>query len=191
MENEVWKDIQGYKGLYQVSNLGRVKSLNYHRTGKEKILKPAKNTTNYFFVCLCKERKQKCFLVHRLVAQAFIPNNENKPQINHLDEDKTNNIVSNLQWVTAKENINYGTHNERMAKTLKSRKRSQETIEKMSIPIVQLTKTGDYIATYQGARHIGRDLGFHQSNITQCCKGKLKTANGYKWMYLSDYQKAV
>lgn len=177
MKNEVWQTIEGYEN-YQVSNLGRVKSLNYNRTGKEQILKPVKRKNKYLSVNLCKNGKIKNLLVHRLVAQAFLPNPKNMPDINHKDENKQMNIVSNLEWCTRKQNINYGTHNERVAKTL-------------SIPIVQLTKNGEYIATYQGAMQVEKDLGFNNSNISSCCNGKRKTANGYKWQYLSDYQKAI
>ena len=110
---EIWKDVQGYEGLYQVSNLGRVKSLGRfvdklkcHYWQEEKILKPRKNHYGYLRFNLYKDGKTKTFSVHRLVAVAFIPNPENKPQIDHINADKTNNTVNNLRWVTCKENIN-------------------------------------------------------------------------------------
>ena len=93
-----WKDIPGYEGLYQVSNLGEIKSLNYRNTGKEKIIKPRKNKGGYLRVVLCKNGKQKDFLVHRLVAIAFIPNHNNYNQVNHKDENPSNNNVNNLEW---------------------------------------------------------------------------------------------
>ena len=109
---EIWKDIQGYEGLYQVSNLGRVKSLGRfvdklkcHYWQEEKILKLHKKHNGYLGVILLKDRKFKNFKVHRLVALAFIPNPENKPQIDHINAIKTDNTVNNLRWVTAKENI--------------------------------------------------------------------------------------
>ena len=98
---EIWRDIDGYEGLYQVSNKGRVKSLKY---GKERILRPGWKTGGYLFVILCKNGNQSKQRIHRLVAQAFIPNPNNKPQVNHLDENKKNNCVDNLEWATAKEN---------------------------------------------------------------------------------------
>lgn len=107
MNNELWLDISGYENLYQVSNHGRIKSLNYRRTGKEQILKQATNKDGYKFVSLRKNGKGKTFTVHRLVAKAFIPIIENKVEINHIDCNKTNNCVSNLEWCTHKENTDY------------------------------------------------------------------------------------
>ena len=113
MSEEVWKDIEGYEGRYQVSNLGRVKRVT---TGR--ILKSCKNRGGYLYVNLCKQGVVSNKRIHRLVAQAFIPNPENKSDINHIDEDKTNNTVTNLEWTTRKENLNHGTHNDRVSKTL-------------------------------------------------------------------------
>ena len=97
---EIWKDIDGYEGLYQVSNLGRVKSFNYNRTGKEMNLKPV-NTCNgfgYLYVNLNKNGKTRLFYIHRLVAKAFLENPDHKSDVNHKDENKTNNCVENLEW---------------------------------------------------------------------------------------------
>ena len=113
METENWKDIEGYEGLYQVSNLGRVKSLNYHRSWKEQCLKPGK-VCGYLYVILSKDGEVYGKYVHILVAEAFIPNPFNLPYVNHKDEVKTNNCVSNLEWCTAKYNTNYGTGMRRM-----------------------------------------------------------------------------
>ncbi len=124
---EIWRDIAGYEGLYQVSNLGRVKSLE--RTTKRfngfkvceykdgnKILKQSKNYKGYLFVGLCKNGKEKKYKVHRLVAEAFIDNPNNLPQVNHKNENKECNISNNLEWCTNKYNCNYGTRNERIYK---------------------------------------------------------------------------
>lgn len=109
---EIWKDITGYEGLYQVSNLGRVKSTQYFHGTNERILKPISTHNGYFRVHLRKDGKLKTFKIHRLVAEAFIPNPDNLPQINHKDEDKTNNRVDNLEWCSARYNCNYGGRNE-------------------------------------------------------------------------------
>lgn len=120
---EVWKDIVGYEGLYQISNLGRVKSLNYKHTGKERILKDRKTNKGYLRAVLYKEGKQKQFLVHRLVAEAFVPNPENKPCIDHIDTNPLNNVCTNLRWVTQKENCNNSLSKEHYSKTKKGKKR--------------------------------------------------------------------
>ena len=112
---EIWKNIDGYEGLYQVSNLGRVKSLekfiydtiNRTQHNKERILKPGKSKTGYLQVILCKDRKIKTFSVHRLVAMTFLENPNNLETVHHIDEDKTNNKVSNLEWTTQKKNVQY------------------------------------------------------------------------------------
>ena len=111
-----WKDIPGYEGLYQVSNIGEVKSLNYKRTGKSHLLKQAKDRDGYFKVILVKDKKHKNKSVHRLVAETFLDNPGNLPQVNHKDENPGNNLVTNLEWCTAKYNVNYGTRNERAGK---------------------------------------------------------------------------
>ena len=168
--NEIWKDIDGYEGLYQVSNLGNVKSLNYRHTGKERILKPGNNGLGYLQVNLCKNRKTRHFTIHRLVAKAFLENPDNKSDVNHKDEDKTNNCVDNLEWMTRKDNINYGTHNERMAK---SRSKS----------VLQFTKNGKFVKEWPSVIQIERDLGFSSGNISQCCNGKYKSAYEYIWKF--------
>ena len=112
---EIWRDIKGYEGIYQISNKGRVKSLNYRRTGKEKILKPGKTKPGYLCISLYKKgEKCKCFSIHRLVAQAFLPNPDNLPIVNHKDENKLNNNVENLEWCNSEYNLNYGNRNERV-----------------------------------------------------------------------------
>lgn len=163
---EIWKDIKGYEG-YKVSNLGNVKSLNYNRTGKEKILKPKKNK-GYLYVNLCKQGKVKFYLVHRLVAQAFIPNPNNYPQINHKDEDKTNNTIQNLEWCDRKYNNNYGTRNQRSALS-----RSKQVL---------CVETG---LLYTSLIEVQRQLGFAQPNISSACTGRYKTAYKYHWEYVS------
>lgn len=163
---EIWKTIKDYPN-YQVSNLGRVKSLNY---GKEKILKNNKDKDSYFQIALSKEGKVKVFKVHRLVASAFLPNPDNLPQVNHKDENKTNNCVDNLEWCTGRYNNNYGTHNERMAKA-------------KSLSILQFTKQGEFVKKWSSAMQVERELKFYQGNISKCCKGKYKSVYGFIWRY--------
>lgn len=132
---EIWKAVKGYEGLYEVSNTGKVRSLNYNRTGKVKELLRG-NCGDYLFVSLCKEGKRKPFLIHRLVVQTFIGEIPKGLIVNHKDENKQNNNVDNLEIVTQKYNLNYGTRNERAGKkisaALKGKKRSLETCAKIS-----------------------------------------------------------
>lgn len=122
---EIWKDIKGYEKLYQVSNLGRIRSLDRiilqyngyddgERLYKGKILKPCIKPNGYSQVGLWKDKKVKWFIIHRLVAETFIPNPENKPQVNHKDENKQNNNIKNLEWCSCSYNINYGTRNDKV-----------------------------------------------------------------------------
>lgn len=169
---EIWKDIEGYEGVYHVSNLGRAKRVT---TGR--ILKSGKDRGGYLQVDLCKNGKHKTHRIHRLVAQAFIPNPENKPEVNHIDENKTNNMVSNLEWMTAKENSNHGTRNERMAKAIS---------KSNSIPIIATNiKTGESTELY-GTSECARQLGLNQSNITSVLKGRRETVGGYTFQYKEE-----
>lgn len=114
MKQEIWKDVCGYEGLYQVSNIGNVRSLNYRVVrGRINELSRGLSKTGYYVVVLCRDKKQTTVHVHRLVAEAFIDNPDNKPVVNHKDENKTNCSVDNLEWVTQKENVNLGTSLER------------------------------------------------------------------------------
>ena len=175
---EIWKDIVGYEGLYQVSNWGRVKSLNYNKTGKEKILTPLKSKNGYLSVQLCKKGKIKRYLVHRLVALAFIPNDdpERKTQVNHISEfEKTNNRVENLEWMTPKENINHGTGIQRRVKKTRNGKRSKI--------VYQYLLNGEFVKEWPSVHEIKRKLGFRCGNISNCCNGKYKTSHGFIWQY--------
>lgn len=119
LPKQIWKDIEGYEGKYQVSNTGRVRSLNYNRTGKIKVRKQGKDKLGYKSVFLCKDGKNKGYLVHRLVAQAFIPNPNNYPVVNHKDENPSNNTVWNLEWCTQEYNCNYGNCRKKMSEAHK------------------------------------------------------------------------
>lgn len=178
MKDEIWRDVKGYEGHYKVSNLGRVRSLKY---GKERVLKPKMNRKGYLCVSLCKNGKYKHCKVHRLVAIAFIPNPDNLPCINHIDECKNNNIETNLEWCDAAYNTNYGTGVERRAKKLTNR-------PDCSKRVYQYTKSGAFVRSYASTHEAARQSGIKQSDISRCCLNKPKhhTAGGYIWRYNSD-----
>lgn len=168
---EIWKDIEEYEGLYQVSNLGRVK-----RIKSDRILKGCKHINGYLGVTVYKNSIAYTKYIHRLVADSFIPNTENKPQINHIDENKTNNVISNLEWSTAKENSNHGTRTERSSKT-------------QSIPIIATNiKTGESTEFY-GSNECARRLGLHKQNISKVLKGERKQTGGYTFKYKEELNK--
>lgn len=173
MIEEQWLDIPGYEGLYQISNFGRVKSFYFKNPC---ILKPHK-VRGYSNVALYKNKKKKQFYIHRLVMENFYPiENTNVLDVNHKDEDKSNNHISNLEWMTHKDNLNYGSRTEkaRMKRQGKNSSRSKKVrcIEKDVI--------------YEALREAERQLGIPASNISRACKGKIKTAGGYHWEYVEE-----
>lgn len=177
MIEEIWKDIKGFEG-YQVSNLGRVKSLERFRKGKngslvtvkEKILKPRMLNSGYYIVQLYKNSIPKWYQVHRIVWEAFNGSISEGLQVNHINEVKSDNRLSNLNLMTRKENINYGTGIERRAK-------------KQSKVVLQFTLDNILVKEYPSAHQVERELGFSHGNICACCNGKLKQAYGYIWKY--------
>lgn len=190
MENriEIWKPVVGYEGLYEVSNLGRVKSLGKGKTWKTERIKKAKIGSNgYNSLTLWKNGKENGFLVHRLVAEAFIPNPNNLPQVNHKDENKQNNCAENLEWCTCEYNLNYGTHNERMKKHHYSPMLGKfGKLHPNSKPIYQFSLEGNLIKMFESTREVERELGYRNSNISSCARGKYKTAYGYVWRYKEE-----
>lgn len=156
---EEWRDVPGYEGLYEVSNLGRVR-----RNGR--ILRPYKDTWGYLSVSLSKNGIRRIVSVHRLVAQSFIPNPNNYPQINHRDENKTNNAISNLEWCTCEYNQNYGTRNERLSK-----------------PVLQYDLLGNFVREWPSVSKVEEEMGI--THISDCCLGRYgyKTAKGFVWRY--------
>ena len=177
--SEEWRDVVGYEGLYQVSDQGRVKSLERkishwrggERTVKERILKPRTNRYGYLIVGLYAGGKQKMLTVHRLVCQAFHENLDNKPQVNHLNEDKKDNRACNLEWCTRIENCNHGTRNERSAKN-------------RSKSVGQYTLDGELVKIWPSAKEVERQAGFHRGIICKAAKGNYKTAYGFIWKYV-------
>lgn len=168
--NEIWKDIKGYEGKYKVSNKGRIKSLNYQNSKKEKLLhlRIGKKRRGYLDVMLSSKNVQKRYKIHRLVAEAFIPNPNNYPEINHIDEDVSNNNVNNLEWCTKLYNLNYGNHRENIAK-------------KKRIPILKCDLNGSVLEEYEGIHVAARSTGNAASNISAAILGKQKTCGGYIW----------
>ena len=169
MRIEEWRDIKGYESLYQVSDFGRVKSLKgYHR--KEHILKARNNLYGYLTVGLSKKNKSKRYKIHRLVAETFIPNLDNLPQVNHKDGNKLNNNVDNLEWCNRSYNMKHAYNNN----LLKCR------------PVNQYDMNGNFIKKWKGSEYAMIELGIWNVNIVNCCRGKRKTAGGFVWSYANE-----
>lgn len=184
--NEEWKGIKGYEDLYEVSNLGRVRKLrfvnNYANKEKVFLVTPKPNGTGYLKVFLWRDGKSKQVLVHRLVAEAFISNPNDKQFVNHLDGVKTNNAASNLEWCTRSENMKHAFATGLASSPCKGRYGENSY---KAIPVLMIDKsTGETIKRFgsliDAAHYIGKDKSCH---IVSCCKGKLKSAHGYVWRY--------
>lgn len=199
-EKEIWKDITGYEGYYMVSNLGRVKSLEKtvrcdrgYRIIPEKILKAGIRANGYLIVRLSKDGKEKTYMIHRLVASVFCENPEGYTEVNHKDEDKTNNNVDNLEYCSRSYNCNYGTRNQRVAEKMRGRKLSEEHKKKvaekntnnpkLSKPVIAIHKINGLILKFPSVREAGRSTGIPYQSIYKCCKGKYKSAGGFVWHY--------
>ena len=176
---EIWKDIEGFEGLYQVSSLGRVKSLERTvrantcgvRVLQERLLSVCKSSCGYYIVVLCKNGKHYTKLAHRLVAEAFIPNTRNLNEVNHKDENKLNNSLANLEWCDRAYNANYGTGAERCAKQKRR-------------PVIMLdVETMRTISVFKSAREANKETGISYKSISSVCNGKSKTAGGYIWKF--------
>lgn len=178
---EIWKDIEGYEGLYQISSLGKIKN----KEGK--ILKTRKDTGGYLLINLFKNKKNKTFRVHRLVANAFILNPENKMEVDHIDTNKENNNVKNLKWVTSKENSNNKLTLKHFSESQKGKVTSEDTKNKLrkinTIPIYckELNKV------FFSIRECARELSLDPSAIAKVCKGKYKQTGGYHFQYCKYY----
>lgn len=181
---EIWKDIPNYEGLYQASNLGRIRSLlrewkqkhysgiNSHYKKEGKIMKlRERNGNGYLYVALTKNKKQKKYLVHRIIAKTFLKRKESENYINHLDCNKKNNRIDNLEWCTQSHNIKYAYDN------------------KTKIPphmrkIKRMDLNNNYIDEFISIQEAGRQTKIKASNIGKCCRGKRNHAGGYKWQYI-------
>lgn len=200
---EVWKPIKGYESKYQISNYGRVKALERIKTyyimgSKRQVLVPSRirvsylNFKGYYRITLHNEVKDENVFIHRLVAIAFLPNPQNLPQVNHKDENKTNNIVwlddkqnvveeyTNLEWCTALYNNNFGTKNKRISETMKNSHIQKDYSIKR---IIQYTINGVMLAEYSSATQAGLNVGADPSGISKCCRGIYKQFKGYLWRY--------
>lgn len=191
---EIWKDIQGYEGLYQVSNMGRIKSLPriVERNGqkmrlKATVLRPQKCTNGYLFVCLSNRGEVKQFLIHRLVANAFIPNGNG--EINHIDENKANNALYNLEWLSHSENIRHGTcierskrnHNQRGCNNpMYGRTGSKSPQAKR---IIQCDMDGKPIASYDSIIEAAQAMERNAQSISNALKGRTKHCKHFIWKY--------
>lgn len=176
--SEIWKAVPGYEGLYEVSNMGRVRSLDtivvtkrgVQKKKKGLLLQPMKTKKGYYMVNLQKTR----MYVHRIVAAAFLPNPDLLPYINHKDENKENNRVDNLEWCDNKYNLNYGTTLERM------RAHSAGFPKKR---VVQMDREGNELGEFESLADAARAVGVPYTNIAVCCKETYRTAGGYKWKF--------
>ena len=178
---EEWKDVKGYEGLYQVSDLGNVRSLNYNRTGKVKELKPS-TKNGYYFILLHKDGTRKNAYIHRLVAESFINNDDDLLVVNHIDGNKLNNSVDNLEWCTYSDNLVHAYNNELREINYDNIKIAHKAREKR----IKCTTTGEEFNSFKEA---SERYGICRSSISFCCAGRYKYAgklNGEKlhWEYI-------
>lgn len=172
--------IKGYPGYYARDN-GEIWSV---KRGAPRRLIPTLNHKGYERVKLSLNGKSKTITVHQLVARTFIPNPENKPQVNHKDENKRNNNVKNLEWCTCLENVRYGTGIVRSANSRKGIKiNNRKVIESNKKPIFQLDESNTILKIWSSIAEASRELNIHDGHISACCKGKRKTCGGFKWRY--------
>ena len=191
--SEEWRDIKGYEGVYQISNLGHIKRIRCAK-GRERIIKGFLTKKRYLKVTLHKDGIRKDYLVHRLVAETFIPNPQNKPCVDHIDTDKLNNKVENLRWCTYQENNLNELTREAYSRTMKERRKRREALisksgaeHPKSMKVVQLTLEGEFVRVWDSMTETTKE-GFSCQCVCRCCKKERKTHKGFKWMYLSEYE---
>lgn len=178
MEEEEWRDVVGYEDLYAVSNMGVVKSkdrrvfnkLGFDYTRKGRLNKQT-ISNGYYVSRLRSEGISLSVKTHRIIAMAFIPNPENKPYVNHIDGNKLNNSISNLEWCTASENIRHAF------------RLGLQNSNHIIRGVVQLDLLGNEIKSFLSQTEAGLELGLNHSGIGMCCRGELKTSGGFKWMF--------
>lgn len=187
---EIWKKIDNFPN-YMISNLGRVKSLNYRgNTKKEVLLTPYKNNEGYLGLNLWNNGKCKHYTIHRLVAQAFISNPENKPFIDHINTIRNDNRVENLRWVTSKENRNNPLTLYKIRGDKSCHYGKFGILNNNHRIILQYTEDGVFIKEWGSTMDIHRELGIDNSSISKCCRGKYKTAGGFIWRYKKELKAA-
>lgn len=178
---EIWKDVDGYNGIYQVSNIGRVRSFIEWKdriSENPRILKPQSQKTGYVFVYLSKDNEHRAQRIHRLVADAFIPNPMNKPEVNHIDGNKKNNCVTNLELATRSEN---SKHAFRIGLREFTEKQYEQIMSRAK-PVQQMLN-GEVVAEHRSSADAQRTTGICRMSISKCYRGMLKTAGGYYWRY--------
>ena len=183
MSTEIWKDIPNYEGLYKINNYGKIKRLPFNRYIK------THNEKGYIRVALCKNNKVKHLYLHRLIALTFIPNPENKPEVNHKDGNKLNNNINNLEWSTRKENMNHA-RDTGLWKVTKNMKKGLD----QSKATYQYNRCYRLLNVYNSAKEASLRTKINHGNICACCEGRRKTAGGYIWSYLKeggDYHKSM
>ena len=182
---EVWKDVVGYEGLYEVSDLGNVRVSRVGSPFFMKCKSIQKNNKGYLTVLLSDGKGvQKRRTIHRIVAEAFLDNAEHYPQINHKDENKTNNCVDNLEWCSQSYNVNYSL--ERHPERTLSHKHQKHVVrngKRMALRVQQLTLDGEIVREWDNSRTVFLETGMSDWSISQCCRGIWKTAYGFKWQY--------
>ncbi len=182
-KEEIFKDIEGFEGLYQISNLGRVYSVK-----RGKFLKPGKHTDNYSQVNLYKNGKCKTYKIHRLVATAFIPNPMNYKEVNHINEVKSDNRVENLEWCDRSYNINYGSRTEKAIPKMMQNPNWRATREKCGRTkktVLQFTLNGEFVKEFPSIHEASRQTKINQGHISKCCNGvkHYKSCGGFVWQY--------
>lgn len=196
MPRRKWKDIQGYEGIYQISNLGEIRSfdrvvkyknrygneLQYLKRGRK--LQPIKTKNGYLLVTLSKNNKKERYLVHRLVAQAFVPNPYNLNEVNHIDEKPNNPLWTNLEWVTHKQNMNHGTVKQRISNSSKGKKFKKETVKKISEKHCKRIYCSELDMYFESINEGAKYIGVHNSSLSKHLKGIYKTCGGYHWNFV-------
>lgn len=193
---EIWKDISGYEWLYQISNMGRVKSLNKQIVAPsggiifypERIMAQRKGSSGYFQVILRKDGTRKNVMIHRLVALAFVPGANENLVVNHKDENKENNSADNLEWVTQQDNVRYLNCLQRAVSHTNYAKRTAHTDYKAMAarrkrPVKQFDKHGNFIRLWPSAKDVENEVGIERGNITRCCQGYARSSHGFIWRY--------